>query len=180
MHIKNFNPRSCERSDPSDVTTHTCGSEISIHAPARGATSLFESNRKHTYISIHAPARGATGSSSGSIGGQSDFNPRSCERSDHQPLCCLSVQFYFNPRSCERSDLSPFAYSPALLSISIHAPARGATSILLPIPNSKYNFNPRSCERSDWKFQNPNIFFCNFNPRSCERSDSKNHVFLSK
>ena len=34
--------------------------EISIHAPARGATSSTVFLAKSTYISIHAPARGAT------------------------------------------------------------------------------------------------------------------------
>ena len=34
--------------------------EISIHAPARGATSRFNSFGEFVEISIHAPARGAT------------------------------------------------------------------------------------------------------------------------
>ena len=33
---------------------------VSIHAPARGATQLFESKTSSTVVSIHAPARGAT------------------------------------------------------------------------------------------------------------------------
>ncbi len=33
---------------------------ISIHAPARGATQLFVDFGKNLAISIHAPARGAT------------------------------------------------------------------------------------------------------------------------
>ena len=33
---------------------------ISIHAPARGATSIFLYNFAQCHISIHAPARGAT------------------------------------------------------------------------------------------------------------------------
>ena len=33
---------------------------VSIHAPARGATGFFISSLKTFYVSIHAPARGAT------------------------------------------------------------------------------------------------------------------------
>ena len=55
---------------------------ISIHAPARGATTPEELGQMYKLISIHAPARGAT------IG---DFT------SDRQRL-------YFNPRSREGSD----------------------------------------------------------------------------
>ena len=35
-------------------------SAISIHAPARGATSIAITTKRYTMISIHAPARGAT------------------------------------------------------------------------------------------------------------------------
>ena len=54
-----FNPRSREGSDE-DVTTKVDSLEISIHAPARGATvDPFFGSLDHV-ISIHAPARGAT------------------------------------------------------------------------------------------------------------------------
>ena len=55
----NFNPRSREGSDE-DVTTKVDSLEISIHAPARGATSTYQHTHYSTRISIHAPARGAT------------------------------------------------------------------------------------------------------------------------
>ena len=78
-----FNPRSHERSDASDVgdasTTlfqstlpreerHVTAAEkravfdISIHAPTRGATNSKDSDIHWICISIHAPTRGATGS----------------------------------------------------------------------------------------------------------------------
>ena len=54
-----FNPRSREGSD---VVGAMCWKlpEISIHAPARGATMLAKMGLNETVISIHAPARGAT------------------------------------------------------------------------------------------------------------------------
>ena len=62
---------------PDDAT------EISIHAPARGATVGVYCNVDWYNISIHAPARGATdwdllGRTVGA-----DFNPRSREGSDN-------------------------------------------------------------------------------------------------
>ena len=120
--------------------------QISIHAPARGATAiralldldtLFQSTlprgerqghcvrSEYTAISIHAPARGATAASGQAGGDIQNFNPRSREGSDD-----LSG-------SCQRS-----------LVISIHAPARGATRMRSSRPCSWY-FNPRSREGSD-------------------------------
>ena len=48
------------QNDLEDVTTKVDSLEISIHAPARGATSTYQHTHYSTRISIHAPARGAT------------------------------------------------------------------------------------------------------------------------
>ena len=57
--VKNFNPRSHERSDTAEIGfCERTG--ISIHAPTRGATSVFTICFSSTQISIHAPTRGAT------------------------------------------------------------------------------------------------------------------------
>ena len=54
-----FNPRSREGSD--EFTQWQTGeSVISIHAPAKGATSNNKNIFDDTPISIHAPAKGAT------------------------------------------------------------------------------------------------------------------------
>ena len=55
-----FNPRSREGSDmicPRSVSRCT---PISIHAPAKGATSTMSRRLEFSPISIHAPAKGAT------------------------------------------------------------------------------------------------------------------------
>ena len=55
---------------------------------------------------------------------------------------------YFNPRSGERSDrnaLSVFLF----FNISIHAPANGATDIIIVFRVVIPDFNPRSGERND-------------------------------
>ncbi len=99
---------------------------ISIHAPARGATSSSSSRSFEFVISIHAPARGATLLSSISAVSHRYFNPRSREGSDVQQLLPVLRVCNFNPRSREGSDVN--------LNNTI------ARSV---------NFNPRSREGSD-------------------------------
>ena len=54
-----FNPRSREGSDVYRYS-NIKRIQISIHAPARGATEGNEQGYQQRIISIHAPARGAT------------------------------------------------------------------------------------------------------------------------
>ena len=122
---------------------------ISIHAPARGATSPVSHNPDQYKISTHAPARGATSGEARRRKANFNFNPRSREGSDCMPLTIFSFPYYFNPRSREGSDRSHCTYTtlrqqfqPTLPrgerpvseimgdqdpEISTHAPARGAT-----------------------------------------------------
>ena len=146
--IADFNPRSREGSDQwlPILFVH---SKISIHAPARGATEVFRitpsmklfqstlprgerrSRRQRLFeiarISIHAPARGATVVSILTCPSNSYFNPRSREGSDVCFRVYERLSIYFNPRSREGSDNSVKPFVIRIDSISIHAPARGAT-----------------------------------------------------
>ena len=54
-----FNPRTCEGCDPSKIRIGQ-DDNVSIHAPARGATAAACVQRSMAPVSIHAPARGAT------------------------------------------------------------------------------------------------------------------------
>ena len=98
------------------------------------------------------------------------FNPRSREGSDLFPNGKLFLASYFNPRSREGSDAGVAGYCPAN-SISIHAPAKGATGT----HQKKYwlhrYFNPRSREGSDCSFSSCGYQTFYFNPRSREGSD---------
>ena len=123
-----FNPRSHEGSD---VLGRTCIRKcpISIHAPTRGATRLELAAMQLEFISIHAPTRGATSSvtsNSSPITFQSTL-PRGERPSSG---IWLSSPFHFNPRSHEGSDLPECAGGTDQVSISIHAPTRGATILL--------------------------------------------------
>ncbi len=55
-----FNPRSHEGSDQYLERVRSIDSEISIHAPTRGATTTSMGSNYLVNISIHAPTRGAT------------------------------------------------------------------------------------------------------------------------
>ena len=57
-------------------------SDISIHAPAKGATGAEHENRSDYKISIHAPAKGATLLRNTETPESDNFNPRSREGSD--------------------------------------------------------------------------------------------------
>ena len=120
-----FNPRSREGSD---FTCRLKGSciNISIRAPARGATITSRKEYLRWWISIRAPARGATREHWRQIPTVAYFNPRSREGSDIKPM--QKARFYdnFNPRSREGSDCIDVIKFYALR-----------------------NFNPRSREGSD-------------------------------
>ena len=147
--LSNFNPRSREGSD-AILSRDPRNAEISIHAPARGATMQAQKRAILQRISIHAPARGATRSLFRIAKAGSYFNPRSREGSDVNPLPRrgASIRFqstlprgerrshrksfthysaYFNPRSREGSDGISYESQFQKHTISIHAPARGAT-----------------------------------------------------
>ena len=55
-----FNPRAREGRDAIDITKRGNWIEVSIHAPARGATGQYFPCGIIQCVSIHAPARGAT------------------------------------------------------------------------------------------------------------------------
>ena len=121
--------------------------EISIHAPARGATSAKNDFRCGSGISIHAPARGATRMNYRNL---PDIVFQSTLPRGERPtrFFLTSSSYNFNPRSREGSDCSP-CDSISIVDISIHAPARGATLVLLCRQMRDFHFNPRSREGSD-------------------------------
>ena len=123
-----------------------------------------------------------------------NFNPRSREGSDSSGFLSCAPYHYFNPRSREGSDVSPFLFSLSL-SISIHAPAKGATvdglqlllysrliSIHAPakgatsgVYSSPANFLFQSTLPRRERHKNAEGYRVprNFNPRSREGSDNK-------
>ena len=121
-----FNSRPCERGD-------CCGGilckaqPVSIHAPARGATRRRRGTGCLHRVSIHAPARGATPPSRMMWNSPTCFNSRPCERGDGTDSDAADRTASFNSRPCERGDRSIWRLV-SISFVSIHAPARGATT----------------------------------------------------
>ena len=125
--------------------------QISIHAPARGATSTsvrwgcipgtFQSTlprgeRQTTrqawdnvYLFQSTLPRGERRLPQDRQKLATDFNPRSREGSDRNTTRYYALNGNFNPRSREGSDQDPCPVMLEIIKISIHAPARGATLI---------------------------------------------------
>ena len=104
--------------------------QISIHAPARGATQRYPNIAVHNGISIHAPARGATEAFLAScvLAPFLSTLPQG-ERLNRTRWANLMEDFY--PRSRKGSDLGGASLF-LRQNISIHAPARGATTFPSP------------------------------------------------
>ena len=108
------------------------------------------------------------------------FNSRPCERGfgDSEPdqFCAEN----FNSRPCERGFGSPFSSCSFRLTISIHAPARGASAIHNAATVLIGHFNSRPCERGfgKWKENTPEWKQFQFTPLR-EGLQQKSTIFLS-
>ena len=133
---------------------HNEKSEVSIHAPARGATLIIFFCHISGLVSIHAPARGAT---------------------LIKLFGRLAIQS-FNSRPCERGDEQACTNDMAILRVSIHAPARGAT-----INSGSFSaifvfqFTPLREGRHYTTFY-LKCQDCCFNSRPCERGDQNMQI----
>ena len=120
---------------------------VSIHTPARGATTMAQDQTTPTPVSIHAPARGRP------IALPSEQPRRGFQftlpRGERPSATCVgSSSWRFNSRSREGSDCNYLA-DKAITIVSIHAPARGATSLPSGRTAQLLGFNSRSREGSD-------------------------------
>ena len=192
-----FNPRSREGSDQRREPVPYYGRDFNPRSREGSDAALFSPTFSPINISIHAPAKGATAIALSAASGVSDFNPRSREGSDEFGLFMSRQEYNFNPRSREGSDDTAARIQERPAPISIHAPAKGATREVAKATKRNMNFNPRSREGSDVPRGHlasgkrisihapakgatlgdmPGIVPMEyFNPRSREGSDSKNH-----
>ena len=165
--------------------------DISIHTPARGATSFTTALSMYLTISIHAPARGATATCIIPYGAKDISIHAPARGATGKTLCYLIYQifqstlpreerpisprmfpnaFYFNPRSRERSDCN-FVNLEIKLFISIHAPARGATLSKCDNIHSRYISIHAPARGATFPWIGMRTEESYFNPRSRERSD---------
>ena len=161
-----FNPRARVGRDRQPRRDRVLAERVSIHAPAWGATSLDPRHSMPAHVSIHAPAWGATScrrSSSSSRG----FNPRARVGRDAIPFSRRPAKLVFQstrPRGARRlpsrialrtiesfQSTRPRGARPrrrlgncSASTVSIHAPAWGATQLRTAHRASSASFNPRA------------------------------------
>jgi len=100
-------------------------------------------------VSIHAPARGATTRTQVHPKLDTSFNPRTREGCDGGLFGIKRLVLRFNPRTREGCDGGYREYIPAAVKVSIHAPARGATLRRHIELLGLRCFNPRTREGCD-------------------------------
>ena len=143
---------------------------VSIHAPARGATSIFFYINFCFFVSIHAPARGATFHSR-------QTNPF-CEVSIHAPArgaTCLKIAIYTSKWTFQSTlprGERLFCPCPVLtFSVFQSTLPRGERQPRSRRVGGSICFNPRSREGSDHSPVCKTTHRLCFNPRSREGSD---------
>ena len=121
---------------------------------------MVEGFKTNLPISIHAPAKGATLFLFVLFTQCFNFNPRSREGSDFQRATIAQSVSDFNPRSREGSDVL-FIYICQYSIISIHAPAKGATSFYLSL-NDHHSFQSTLPRRERLYVGNGKMLHCGF------------------
>ncbi len=136
----------------------------------RDSNGLFASVRED--VSIHAPARGATKMRFISAARMFSFNSRAREGRDDYAQLAISVAVRFNSRAREGRDMAAMRARRAEIGVSIHAPARGATCQPRLIRASAPCFNSRAREGRDSFFPSSSSIVTCFNSRAREGRDA--------
>ena len=167
--------------------------DVSIHAPARGATPVASLAGGVSEVSIHAPARGATWEllHNAKIEWLFQFTHPRGVRPPPEPMGgCLIVFQFTHPRGVRpeqcRGGLrvrSVSIHAPARGAthevgdvepaevVSIHAPARGATADRRPSDKKREGFNSRTREGCDRWLRTMPRSRASFNSRTREGCD---------
>ena len=170
-----FNPRSREGSDgPWQDYPNPCP-DVSIHAPARGATYPVPEQSLQVAEFQSTLPRGERHAVAWHGKRTVCFNPRSREGSDDSRwyLCAYyKVSIHAPARGATQENSHHHQSGP----VSIHAPARGATWVFAADLRIWLRFNPRSREGSDGVLYYGPSMSIGFNPRSREGSDALRSV----
>ena len=123
--MTSFNSRAREGRDEGERREPE-GREVSIHAPARGATRAHGVNGGDEMFQFTRP-RGARPGPGGEDAGRNRFNSRAREGRDVRVHHGVLLNDGFNSRAREGRDGECYTLDGRKV-VSIHAPARGATS----------------------------------------------------
>ena len=157
MAFQSTRPRGAR---PQCSPSMTRGVNVSIHAPARGATQRTIEPECRGAVSIHAPARGATPS--------------------RRPPNSRSKACSFNPRAREGRDKNRISPASGSCRFQSTRPRGARQDIFEPLRITLSGFNPRAREGRD--LASPSVFECLprcFNPRAREGRDRKTACLLS-
>jgi len=144
---------------------------VSIHAPARGATGSSGSCQAQGSVSIHAPARGATGDAAHRAPSFARFNPRPCTRGDRPAPISPATKNCFNPRPCTRGDIIPLVFCYGIACFNPRPCTRGDASQARL--RSAQRVSIHAPARGDSEKLPENSFMRSFNPRPCTRGDRR-------
>ncbi len=108
---------------------------------------------------------------------QSDFNSRPSARGDRRPQCSSGTAGYFNSRPSARGDFNPQSIWIATITISIHAPPRGATRYTVNglLSVKKFQFTPLREGRLEMKRRKGGTVSFQFTPLREGRRDVHGH-----
>ena len=175
---KCFNPRTHTGCDYRNAIENGA-SEVSIHAPTRGATSSEPPTYHLHEVSIHAPTRGAT------TCGYADVLRYSGFQSTHPHGVRHTVTFGGNEeilfQSTHPHGVRPFWQLFHCLNtdiVSIHAPTRGATYVMVTPFLMDVSFNPRTHTGCDQSLHTYGTQPYRFNPRTHTGCDSVQSYIL--
>ena len=104
--MQRFDPRPREGGDEMIAAPLPETPGVSIHAPAKGATSRATISTSWTCVSIHAPAKGATLFSTADIDYTGSFDPRPREGGDLTAPPISARHGCFDPRPREGGDIA--------------------------------------------------------------------------
>ena len=117
--------------------------QVSIHAPAWGATRQRRAVIRDQAVSIHAPAWGATAGRGHWPTCSSRFNPRARVGRDSEPMHCAKATTVSIHAPAWGATFSALRRG-SRRTVSIHAPAWGATRSITRSSQSRRSFNPRA------------------------------------
>ena len=170
---QNFYSRPCGRGDQLNVLSKFLFDNFYSRPCGRGDLQVLDVLTDTEPISTHAPAGGATKLGVPTFFQKNYFYSRPCGRGDgYSDIRTAGSYAYFYSRPCGRGDIKRGAGNAPPFSISTHAPAGGATELLvLPIPLI-LNFYSRPCGRGDAKARCEAYAEEHFYSRPCGRGDA--------
>ena len=145
---KYFNSRPCERGDTSNVNAYASSAIISIHAPARGATSRGYPGRQTTWTFQFTPLREGRLQQLrlAAVAPLFQFTPLREGRPFRQDSAGITGKFQFTPLREGR----PFRQDSAGITGKFQfTPLREGRPGCACLMSSSSNFNSRPCERGD-------------------------------